>query len=67
VALAGQADRVNFLHVDDAISFPLPRPVGLIDNYVVYVGFDPAGAAPAKPVKPKPVPKRRAKTAAKPG
>jgi hypothetical protein len=64
VTIAAEGDRANFVHVDDTISFPLPRPIGLIDSYVVYVGFDPASAAPAKPKRPEP--KRRARTAAKP-
>jgi hypothetical protein len=64
VTLASEADRVNFVHVDDTISFPLPRPLGLIDSYVVYVGFDPASLAP--PPKKKPEPKRRAKPPVKP-
>ena len=64
VTLTGETDRANFVRVDDTISFPLPRPAGLIDSYVVYVGFDPASLAP--PPKKKPEPKRRAKTAAQP-
>ena len=60
----GQAvDRVTFTHIDDNIVFPLPQPLGLIDSYVVYVGFAPLGA---QPPKKKPAPHRRAKTAAKP-
>ena len=64
VTLTTEADRVNFVYVDGAISFPLPRPLGLIDSYIVYVGFDPASLGP--PPRKKPEPKRRAKTAAKP-
>jgi hypothetical protein len=64
VTLDQQVDRATFTHIDDTISFPLPRPLGLIDSYVVYVGFDPVGAKP--PEKKKAPPKRRAKTAAKP-
>lgn len=60
VTLTGETDRANFVRVDDTISFPLPRPAGLIDSYVVYVGFDPASLA--QPAKKKPEPKRRAKT-----
>ena len=59
-------DRVIFTHVEPDIVFPLPVPLGLIDRYVVYVGFDPLGAQPEKkpPVKKrKPVAK---KPAAKP-
>ena len=63
VTLNDQVDRAAFTHIDDTISFPLPRPLGLIDAYVVYVGFDPAGARP--PEKKKPA-ARRAKPAAKP-
>jgi hypothetical protein len=61
----GQAvDRVTFTHIDDSIVFPLPQPLGLIDAYVVYVGFDPLAA---QPEKKKPTPRRhKAKTAAKP-
>lgn len=49
-------ERVTFSHVDSDIVFPLPRPLGTIDSYVVYVGFDP-NAAPAQ--KPKPAAPRR--------
>ena len=59
VTLTPEADRASFVRVDDTISFPLPRPLGLIDSYVVYVGFDPASLAP--PARKKPEPKRRAK------
>jgi hypothetical protein len=64
VTLAANVDRATFTHIDDSISFPLPRPLGLIDSYVVYVGFDPLGAKP--PEKKRPAVKRRAKPAAKP-
>ena len=38
---------VPFVHVDQDVTFPMPRGDAL-DNYIVYVGFDPS-AAPAKP------------------
>jgi hypothetical protein len=62
VTLNNAIDRVTFTHVDPDISYPLPKPLGLIDSYTVYVGFDPLGAQPAKkpPVKRKPVAKRPA-------
>jgi hypothetical protein len=66
VAVTAAVDRVNFTHIDPEISFPVPRPIGLIDAYVVYVGFDAAGAAPQKKkpaAKPKPVAKKPAKPA----
>jgi hypothetical protein len=63
VTVANAADRVPFTHVDSDISFPMPQPVALIDSYVVYVGFDPAGAPQEKK---KPPPKPKAKSTAKP-
>jgi hypothetical protein len=57
VTVAGAVDRVLFTHVDPDISFPMPQPLADIDSYVVYVGFDPAGAPPEKKkpaAKPKP-------------
>jgi hypothetical protein len=45
---------VPFVHVEQDLTFPMPR-AAVLDNYVVYVGFDPS-AAPAKPerkAKPK--------------
>jgi hypothetical protein len=66
VELTGAIDRATFTHVDSEIAFPLPTPIGIIDRYVVYVGFDPIGAQPEKkkqPVKRKPVAR---KPAAKP-
>ena len=62
VAISGESDRVNFTHIDSNISFPMLRPAGLIDNYVVYVGFDPLSLAP-QPRKPAP---RNARPAARP-
>ena len=32
-----------FSHVTEGLEFPMPRG-GDIDYYVVYIGFDPAGA-----------------------
>jgi hypothetical protein len=65
VSVAPDSDRVNFTYIDSNISFPLPRPAGLIDNYVVYVGFDPLSLAPPKPQKKAPAP-RKPRSAAKP-
>lgn len=61
VTIGGTVDRVTFTHIDPDVTFPLPQPLGLIDAYVVYVGFDPLGAKP----EPKRPPARR-KPAAKP-
>ena len=61
VTVNNSVDRVNFTHVDPDIAFPLPQPLGLIERYVVYVGFDPIGAQPVKkpPAKRKPVAKKK--------
>jgi hypothetical protein len=48
VDIAGSVDRAPFSHIDPEISFPLPQPISNIDAYVVYVGFDPAGAQQEK-------------------
>ena len=53
---------VLFTHVEDAISFPMPKGAE-IDNYVVYVGFDPVTAEQMDKAKkrappPKPAKKR---------
>ena len=48
VDIAGSVDRAPFTHIDSEISFPLPQPISNIDAYVVYVGFDPAGAQQEK-------------------
>lgn len=55
-------DRVTFVHIDTDITFPLPQPIGDIDRYVVYVGFDPLAAQPEK----KNPPARKPKSVAKP-
>jgi hypothetical protein len=68
VALSGSIDRATFTHIVPDIVFPLPQPLGLIERYVVYVGFDPIGDQPVKKKPPvrhkKPVAKKR--PAAKP-
>lgn len=60
VTIASDSDRVTFAHVESDMTFPMPVPAGLIDNYVVYVGFDTM-TGPQKPA-----PRQRAKPAAKP-
>jgi len=63
VGIANAAERVLFTHVDPEISFPMPQPAANIDAYVVYVGFDPAGAPQEKK---KPAAKPKPKAVAKP-
>jgi hypothetical protein len=61
VTVNSAVDRVTFTHIEPDITFPLPQPLGLIDRYVIYVGFDPLGDKPAKkpPVKRKPFAKKK--------
>ena len=44
---------VEFTHIDPDVAFPLPRPLGLIEHYIVYVGFDPTALAPQRPQAPR--------------
>ncbi len=50
---------VLFSHIEEGISFPMPRG-GLIDTYVLYVGFDPLGARPIDKRRAPPAKKRAA-------
>jgi hypothetical protein len=59
VTVTSEVDRVTFAHVDPDIAFPMPQPAGLIDSYVVYVGFDPS---PPPPEEKKPRGKRKPMT-----
>jgi hypothetical protein len=50
----------DFTHIEEGLSFPLPSSASL-ESYIVYIGFDPLGAAaedqskrPAPKIKPKP-------------
>jgi len=59
VTISSAVDRVTFTHIDNDLTFPLPQPLGLIDSFVVYVGFDPLGAKPEprRPARRKPTAK----------
>ena len=50
---------MNFTHIADDVSFPLPTPITDISSYVVYVGFDPQSAPPEKKKPPAHKPKQR--------
>ena len=62
VAINDAVGRAVFTHIEPDIVFPLPQPLGLIDRYVVYVGFDPLGDKPVRkpPARRKPVAKKPA-------
>jgi hypothetical protein len=51
------ASNVSFAEIDDNFSFPLPASLADLDNYVVYVGFDPESLK--KPAPRKSSPRRR--------
>ena len=59
----GSTGNTPFVYVEEALSFPIPTPATALDEYLVYVGFDPVSAeaqskAPkARPPKDKPKPK----------
>lgn len=72
VTIDNAIGRVTFTHIDPDVAFPLPEPIGDIDQYVVYVGFDPIAAEPLKkqkpaPAKRKPGAKRKSAATPKPG
>lgn len=54
-----------FTHIEDNFAFPLPSSAEL-DNYIVYIGFDPIGAAEAERPKPRPAARIKPKPKPKP-
>ncbi len=57
VTVASATDNPTFTHVEEGLSFPMPRD---LDNYVVYIGFDPLSLQADHPAaKPKPKPKAK--------
>ncbi len=52
VAVPPGQTAVPFVHVEQDLTFPMPRG-NLIEAYVVYVGFDPAPAKPERKQKTK--------------
>jgi hypothetical protein len=55
VAIPGGDPNVLFTHIEEDLSFPMPRG-GDIDNYVVYVGFDTMAAREWEKKRPAPKP-----------
>ena len=56
VTIASATDNPTFTHVEEGLSFPMPRD---LDNYIVYIGFDPLSLQQQHPAaKPKPKAKR---------
>ncbi len=58
-------DNVSFTHIEEGLSFPLPSADDL-DDYLVYIGFDPIGAAAEDKAKLKPTPRLKPKPMLKP-
>jgi hypothetical protein len=48
-----------FTHVEEAMAFPIPTPTALLDDYIVYVGFDPLAAEAQSKGPPKVRPKSK--------
>ena len=44
VEITSAVDRVTFSHIEENVTFPMPSPPGLLDAYVVYIGFDTLAA-----------------------
>ncbi len=64
VAIGAGAGNADFTHIEEGLSFPLP-PTNSSDPYIVYIGFDPLGAAAQDQAK-KPPPAKKPKPSAKP-
>jgi hypothetical protein len=59
VAVQSADDNPSFTHVEDNVTFPMPSSSEL-DNYVVYIGFDPIGAQPQEKHRaPRPKPRHK--------
>jgi len=60
----GATGNTPFVYVEEALSFPMPTPTAALDEYLIYVGFDPVSAeAQSKAPKPRP-PKEKPKAKA---
>ena len=59
VSVPSNDSNVLFTHVTEGLEFPMPRQAEL-ESLVVYIGFDPAGAAPPERKRPaKPAQRRK--------
>ncbi len=58
VTVESPSENPTFTHIEEGLSFPMPSAVTL-ENYVVYIGFDPLAAQPK--ARPEPKAKVRAK------
>jgi hypothetical protein len=67
VSVAPGASYSEFTHIEEGVAFPLPSPA-TIEDYTVYIGFDPLAleAQDKKAAKPKPNPRAKPKPAERP-
>jgi hypothetical protein len=65
VVVGANVDNATFTHIENGLSFPLPTPTSLLDDYIAYVGFDPLSAE-AQDKSKRPAPKGRPKAPLKP-
>ena len=63
VTIGANDPNVDFTHIEEGLSFPMPSSSS--DPYIVYIGFDPLGAAAQDQAK-KPAPAKKPKPMAKP-
>jgi hypothetical protein len=63
VAIVNTEQGGVFIRVEEGLTFPLPTPITTLDDYIVYVGFDPvtAAAQDKEAAQPKPKPKGKPK------
>lgn len=66
VTVQSADDSPVFSHVEDGLSFPLPSSSEL-ENYTVYIGFDPIAAGEQKHERPRPRVRRAPKPMPPPG
>jgi len=52
---------VLFTHIETGLSFPIPSPTTLLDDYTLYIGFDPLAAQAQDQQSAPPRPKAKAK------
>jgi hypothetical protein len=55
-----------FVYVEEGLSFPIPNPVTTLDEYLIYVGFDPVTAEAQSRPAPKAPPKQKPHAQPKP-
>jgi hypothetical protein len=60
VTVASATENPTFTHIEEGVTFPMPAN---LDNYLVYIGFDPIAAAAQDHPKAAPKPKPKAKPA----